>query len=688
MAKLRVVCCAVFLFAQGVSADDAVEEAGDEPQVREHGTVVEVVPAGVGAVIGLNRSKEFVDRIAELAIALIGHEQEIRSSQSHYVDPTFNDGTIDPNGAIAIFIITPDLDQLQPLLQPLLDRPLDPQDPLRDPRLVPLLLPLLDHLLSNLAGVFVTLNPERVRALLPPFLRIIESQGNQAFLFFKNDENEDVEELLARPKLETEFSAADCDRLNEADVVALFRIPNLPEHTADFFSPSDFSPSDSIAIAEDELDFERQLRLLGEAATWWTLTASVAYGAEEDESPIGCRLRLSTLFDHSDDSESARLLVRMSDGVPTATLAGLPTGDAIFAIAGSFPSSENQAILSKFARFAYLRNSLFADQLLALFGNAGDLDGGRLAVYRNYDFDTQGRFSLVMILDTEDPAAYLDELQEKFGVTAAEELGEVADMDLEPGEAEPAEPEQISELVEQFGDADVQVRRSAFNRLVLLGSRAVPFLEDGSNSDSQMIRVRSGACLVRISQGRSTEQRESRPFLYLDMLDRIAPEFSYVVAGETLTDGTTIDLLSVTVLDEGLRISQQFASWLGPDWNRWRIAKTDGHVIIVIGSQSELLDQALQVLRGDVDNQLSSSLQDDAHTPHQYELYYDLHAFSETLPYLANPAAEQNNELLPVRDWVNVGLTINGDRIDLDVWIPLLQLSAMLKAMENMMGIR
>ncbi len=665
--------------------------------------LVEVVPAGVDLVLGANHAEEASAKMEALLSQMFPGNRITGASEYLFGwAEAFGPDVVDYSGPVAFFapheIVSlareqnidafETLSTLWRLLQSdheLVDRLIREVEQNEEP--IPLLARLDNTgvvLLSSdsiaartIVGVPVNLPDHQCATVLQAFGLDVTAVYHENQVCFAVDADSDPEDLLERPKLSSEFPADHVRRLSEADFLALLRLESGP----------------GIANNPD----------LG--TNWVTLTGTVECDEDADELvPLGARIGLSYLPDAAAQAEIDRQLDGIAEGVGPASLNGLPDGNVLVAFAACLGGHPFLSLDAKQLR-AFAVPQVTEQMLNGVVAVSEHVEGGRIAIYRDFS-SPSGSFSSVIILDTQHPEDLLAALRDAIGVVPAEEV-ERHDVAEQEGDdeaaADPREEltaESIRDLIRQLDADDVQSRTAAMDRLTAIGTVAIPFLEEAERSSSERSGRRIGACLVRIRRGQAAADVESSALLSLNLFQYLEPRFEYVIAGERRKDGTDVDWIRVTLsetppIDEYTRIAanrmnaQQAAalnqrrakmrlqSWFGPDWNRWRVAQTGNHVVILIGSQTELLDEALANLRDGNENTLSIARWQEGDGDHQVELYYDLNAItgfvSQELGIL--PADDVDLRDLMRPQLVNIGVGIEPDRVYVDVYAPISQLN-------------
>ncbi len=655
------VCLLILLtISSTLIADDAAaaEEsstvstaAGDVP------TLVEITPAGVDLVMGFNRLGEAFDRAFALnkALGLSFPTDDIRQQ----FEVGVGEGVVDFRGPLVVYAMSPfdyadrSIDRLGVAV--VVNDPQSARVSLRVPE-------------ETLDAEIFTGKFGATRFPLPALFR--------DHALYATLRNEPMRELLEQGTLAGELDDDLRAELNAADFVALARRGRmLDEFWRDYLPAVDASLNAVIPDPEQQ-PIEEQFRQLIQSVESVAFAGNVIFDAETPAQISGGRFGLSMLCDHAEGSESAQLLAGLAtDSTPTS-LNGLPNGEVVVAFAGRFGSAEHLNFVRHVTDLAadmwnesrQLPDSLIAEQFLAVFEEGGEhLQGMRLGIYRNEELERHGSFSLLMIFDSENPQGFVEDMRQLIRLASADELAKV--------DEEVLTEDEIRALVTQLGDRAFRTRRSASNRLMLVGPPAIPFLREGLEADSLELRTRAQ---VILDQMEALDTYESRHFLGSELFQGLKLEQRYVIAGEQLGDGTPVDFITYAIADEAHQpFAQQLATWLGPDWGRWRLAATDSHVVVLVGSDTELLTQALENLNEQDGESLELNSWGESSRPHQFEMHFDGNAFmrrdlrTETVDSAAGTVgSDEGTEL------VSVGISVTRDAVHVDAFVPLSQMSA------------
>lgn len=643
--RLTGVLC---LVAACVSRSEADDAAGAELAAETIPTVADVTPAGVELVIGFNRIGEAMDRSEDLNEALgIVSQTDFRDEFDRFIGR----GVVDFAGPVVIYALTgfeAETTNFERLGAAVF---------VQDPQAARLTL-----------GADKPLPDEQIASLKFGEPGFALTGGFQERMVYAALGTDALRESFESPSLASEIDPSVVERLNAADFLAVAKRGPMLEELWDGMLPP--APVAAEGTDDEGQRLARQVQQLSQSIEWMTFTGNVALEDSDESPPVGMRFGFSAICDHAPDSESAALLEHLGNDHRPTTFDSLPAGNVVVAFAGKLDGSTHMGAVRYVADIAFqlwnnshgLPDSLIGEQFLSVFEEAGDhLQGGRLAIYRNEDHDRYGRFAVVVILDADDPQAFLGDMRQLIRLANADEITAGDD-------AVAVTDDEIRELVAQLGDRTYRVRRAATNRLMLIGPRAVPFLQAGLEADSLELRTRARVILDQIE---ALNTFESRHFLGSDLFQDLEVEQRYVIAGERLADGAPVDLIVTTIANEADQpFAQRLTSWLGPDWDRWRIASTDEHIVVVMGSREDLLQQAIDNLNGASDMQLDVPAWEIADGPHQFELHVDIQAFlpDETGDTRATPATDAPPGL------VSVGLAFARDTIHVDAFVPLSQL--------------
>ncbi len=645
IASLVPLCCLFFLGE--VVADDApMDEAFGEAPVP---SAVEISPADSEYLIGVNRLAAAYERFWRLADA-IQDQDDTPDIRKFFLFRDLGRGVLNFDGPLSIFSMEPEPRSFAYGARWLV------QDRVTAAQSLQAAAGLEDReeFRGHTRMPFIGTMPAAFDGMV---LTIGDAYSNQI-------RRSPIDRILASAPLTESLTEAECAALAEADAFAV--IDGETSYVKEFWNQSLAPPrAESSESRTEEQQVQHEIWQLTQDVEWLTLGISVDFEDEEKVTPAGAIYETSFLLDHEAESGSSALLTRLSSDRP-ATLAGLPAGDPLLIFTGEFAGEDNQTYYRQLAelggrywnRQRGYRDSLSVRQFYGIFEEVGEhMQGVRFAVYRNPDPNGMGVYSVVFIADADDPAALVEELRQMMRLARAEEV----DVDDPSGAVT---DEEIADLVRNLGDRLFRVRREATNRLLVIGTRATPLLEAALDDESLELRTRAKVILDHFA---TLQTDEARRFFGSDLLEQLDPDYRYIVAGETLSDGTPVDWISVTVPEESQPHVQRLEAWLGTDWDRWRLVQTGDHVAVYIGSRPEMLEETLSCLRESAEPQLHVAGWSEEE-PHQFVLHLDAYEFV--------PAARwQPSQLEPGVEpgLTSFGLDFAADAVRIDAYSPVTQ---------------
>ena len=282
----------------------------------------------------------------------------------------------------------------------------------------------------------------------------------------------------------------------------------------------------------------------------------------------GLGLNFSAVFD-SEAKPPREVLKLLRDGAKPAHLTGLPEGRLVVAHAqGS--DGRNSGVIAKVI-FSGLLNLLpEAKQTIATADRpvfAGviaeiwhQLRGSRFGVYLSGDESTLGLFSMVAILDTDNPATFVQDLR------ILAHIGDGSALDLK--KQQPGEKVDIAQLVRDLSSATYRVRQSATLKLRLIGEPALSYL-DKAATDADLETTRRAALLYKQISEVAAERRKE--LLAKDQPRSLRPTFGFIAKAETRAQ-LPIDVIQIRLAEQDRPLAKQLEQLLGPQWDRIRLA--------------------------------------------------------------------------------------------------------------------
>ncbi len=320
---------------------------------------------------------------------------------------------------------------------------------------------------------------------------------------------------------------------------------------------------------------------------------SVRYGVAGFRIDDGLGASFEAVYD--DDKGARDFLATLRSGTGASHLKGLPEGRVIAAQAHGTDGSKN-VLLARLVASYLLKQVLETRQIVSATDRPSfvgvftevwqRLRGSRFAVYLTPDETRLGLFSLVAILDTEDGARFLADLR------VLAKMADASSLDLKG--RPPGDDLDIGKLVRDLGDKVYRVREGANLRLRLIGEPALPYLEKAITAAPDLETVRRAQKLkLQISEVAAERRKE---LLAKDLPKFVRPTFAFVPKAERRA-GYDVDIVSVKLNERDLPINQQMQQLMGADWDKLRLAIHGKQVVVLLGSDVELLETALANLR-------------------------------------------------------------------------------------------
>ena len=290
--------------------------------------------------------------------------------------------------------------------------------------------------------------------------------------------------------------------------------------------------------------------------------------------------------------DSKNLLGGSFDSTRDATLARMPSGKILVThalqadskttggILGSILSITRDAISTQIARTSIQSDSYQLDGLLS---EALDrIKGGHLVLYESSNRKRYGDFNLLGVLTTEDPNAFLADLTGLAPFINAASMSEA--------EAALAFPQaKIDDLVAELGEPHYQRRKLAKFKLELLGNRARPALEKATKARDVELRLAAKELLEAFNLDATTSRSD---LLKGSLFKQLKPSFTYAPQQETLSM-SEIGILTMRFQSDAQRTRNKMEALFGPEWQKLRIATVGNEVLLLVGSETSILENAI-----------------------------------------------------------------------------------------------
>jgi hypothetical protein len=379
---------------------------------------------------------------------------------------------------------------------------------------------------------------------------------------------------------------------------------------------------------------------------------------------------------HKEGHESARKFLAELGGEGTASLRGLAEGHVLAAMATGGTASPNNALARVMMR-SLLQDLLVPRRVVG----AGDrpallstflemwqrVRGGRAALYKSADTNELGLFSAVGILDTENPEQLLAELRQLARLGSSEGL----DVKTEAGKK--ATEAEINKLIADLSHRRYPVRASAEEKLKLAGEQVLSYLEkaikESADLEGRRRAERVKGEIVQLAEARRKELLSGDPPW------SVKP--SFVFTGKTeKVEGYDVQLVGVRLSKEDKTALPKLKGLLGPDWNKVRLAVHGKQVVALVGSDLGLLQKTLRNLKDDKPGLPASKLFAGQAKQTDPKRKIEIHASSRMAINLATAADLEKPSKVPLDAPTSMTVSIEPDRVQLDLWIPLSEIKA------------
>lgn len=402
-----------------------------------------------------------------------------------------------------------------------------------------------------------------------------------------------VQSQLSDPRLSTAASAGAQSRLNDVDLLLhvgageiLRRDRGASEREFWRVDPAGLDPDEQVVAAE----FSQAAREL----------EHVYFSLRLDD---GLEAHHRLQFRTGEGTTAGKLLRELRAEASTHTvspsLRGLPAGPVLAAGTMRLPQARQQLLARTILRllsqqasgsgagwvaaweggaFTDVRQAVLLGALVEVLPLTTEL---RFAAYPNSDQTT----AIIVVLEAEQPdrvVAALHELSDLLVAGAAEEATVGAAI-------EPLTDAGLRKLVRELAAEDFAVRSRATTRLLLLGERARPTLEQAAAADDAEVAARARSLLGKLTA--SVAQREHR-LLEDNPLVGAHPQLAYHVAAESAA-GRRVDMIQLTLPTAEAAREKQLVDLFGPEWNRVRITTTARSVVLAFGTPGPRWEEVL-----------------------------------------------------------------------------------------------
>jgi hypothetical protein len=382
------------------------------------------------------------------------------------------------------------------------------------------------------------------------------------------------------------------------------------------------------------------------------------------------------VFPREGNEAAKKFLTSLRGGEGSSSLKGLPAGNVVAATATRSDGSRNRPIgrvlIELFLRDVLETNRIFgaADRpaILATFNEIWPhLKGTRFALYKTANEQKLGLFSLVGILDVDDADGFLTDLK------ALAKLGSADGLDLTSEAGKEKTAAEIEQLIKDLGHRRFQKRESATARLLLAGEQVLPYLEKGIQSKDLETSRRA----ERIKQEMVQAAQARRKELLSGNLGRaVKPSLVFLDKKERL-EGFDVYQIAVKLTKRDAATAPQFRQLLGPEWARVRLGVQGKQVVVLVGSDTRLLSTALSNVKDEKSGLSSAAALAGQSKQIDGGRKFEFHVSLAAASALVKAADLEKPGKLPAQAALTtVALTVEEDRVQCDLWMPVPELRA------------
>jgi hypothetical protein len=217
------------------------------------------------------------------------------------------------------------------------------------------------------------------------------------------------------------------------------------------------------------------------------------------------------------------------------------------------------------------------------------LEDARVGGYFNRRVEEQGLLSLLAILHPQDPRGFIDDLAGLIKYSRG------ASYNPRTMREEQVTREEIEQLITQLGADEFRIRKAATLRLKLLGEPALEFLEKSKESPHLEVAARSRHIIEHVTK--SMEERQQR--LIRDDLSAIPLPTFVLFENQQRIAGYRVDLLQAQWAEDSPELRARVRELFGPQGDEILLVHTESRIVVFLGSDRELLEACLELLRAD-----------------------------------------------------------------------------------------
>jgi hypothetical protein len=379
----------------------------------------------------------------------------------------------------------------------------------------------------------------------------------------------------------------------------------------------------------------------------------------------GLGLDLSVGFDPKGTHSQAMLKAVRGTG-RSSNLAGLPESERLVGAVAAVGLEQKdllplaRALASSLASLPKGTIPLLdSDEALVprIFGElCGRLRLARLALYQGSDPGRVGQLAAVAVLEPDNTEGFTKDI----AGSARPGVVELLEPKAAPSKA------RIEKLIGELGAEDFQARQAATTQLRQIGEAALPYLEKAEKSTDAEVRRRAGELVRTLRSAADLRKQElARGLLGKDF----RPTFTLQLNAEKRA-GTDVHLLGMRFESKEAPYAVALEDLFGPQWNRLRLAAVGKQVVVLLGSDLDLLDRALANVRDGKPGLEQSAALAEFHKQAAPERCLELHLALDRVRALFTLAAELPADFKAGGACSSISLRAGSADLGVDLWIP------------------
>jgi hypothetical protein len=485
---------------------------------------------------------------------------------------------------------------------------------------------------------------------LPASLKFVRLKGNQLAM-------SPYEALLDAPGLEdslvANLSAKEAETLANDDIVIVLGESAFEGQFRSFLNY--YTNSDQSLDSDQEDAVSKFLDDLKYVVSGIHLDNGIGTTTIASLKSSDTKSLLGEFFDCTRDAT----LARMPSGKILATHALQADSNSTGGLLGALLSRTRDVISNQIAGISIDSESFQLDGLLS---EALDrIKGGHLVIYESSNRNRYGDFNILGVFTTDDPDAFLADLAGLAPFVNAAFMSEA-----EAAIAFP--PAKIEGLVAELAESHYQRRELAKFKLKLLGARARPALEKATKARDLELRLAAKELLETFVLDAIAGRAD---LIKGGLFKKLKPFFTYAPQREKLAD-SNVGILTMRFESDVQQTQNKMKALFGPEWQTVRVATVGNEVLLLVGSETSILENAIAKQKLPASALSSHKACESFRVRAKSATVFEFHAAISRLAYLLDFGISEDKSAgdKEIDRVSSVGLTINDKRIRVDTYTP------------------